>query len=64
MGKNFNKYLEKTKEKVKQGKNIKTCKCGAPAGRIAPCPYDADINNKTVLCNCCDNCRDECRADI
>lgn len=28
------------------------------------CPYDADVNNEDVECNCCSGCRRSCADDI
>jgi hypothetical protein len=28
------------------------------------CPYQSEINGKTVMCTCCDACTHECLMDI
>jgi len=41
------------------------CKCGAVGGPEHSCPYDADINNNPVsMCNCCEQCTQNCCDDI
>ena len=28
------------------------------------CPYDAELGYGTKLCNCCEECREQCSQDI
>jgi hypothetical protein len=39
--------------------------CGKAATEDHTCPYAEDINNDSEsLCNCCDDCANECAMDI
>lgn len=38
-------------------------KCGQP-GEWDICPYAQDVEGKEEICDCCDDCRTECAADI
>ncbi len=43
------------------------CKCGKEFDELPlhTCPYQEDVNNDSEFtCNCCDECRQECRDDI
>lgn len=47
-----------------ENNNLIICdKCGKP-GEEDYCPYQEDVNNEQVVCNCCTQCRQECRDDI
>lgn len=53
-------------EGVEEGNNPQEyCKCGKETNSHSSCPYQADVHNdSTAMCNCCDDCRTECAADI
>ncbi len=34
------------------------------AAPLHECPYQSEINDKTVMCNCCRDCTQECMDDI
>lgn len=41
------------------------CKCGGPGEPDHSCPYAEDVHGDTTkVCNCCDECRNECIMDI
>jgi hypothetical protein len=43
------------------------CKCGKPGNDWDICPYDAELGDpdeEHELCNCCDDCRDTCSAEV
>lgn len=47
--------------------NLNTCStCSTPKPDNIPlhCPYQLDVNNKRVLCQCCEECRTQCAMDI
>ncbi len=42
-------------------------KCGKPIARadLHSCPFQADVHDDpTPVCNCCDDCAQECADDI
>jgi hypothetical protein len=45
---------------------MEMCKCGRnPASEPHTCPYAADVHDdEETLCNCCDECTQECADDI
>lgn len=48
-------------------KNESKCNsCGnAPAKKLHPCPFKVEVNDDDeTLCDCCDDCMDECAGDI
>lgn len=41
------------------------CSCGKyPGTELHTCPYGEEINNNFSLCNCCDECTQNCADDI
>tara|TARA_R100001244_G_C5153594_1_gene130071 strand:+ start:484 stop:627 length:144 start_codon:yes stop_codon:yes gene_type:complete len=41
------------------------CKCGEDGRGKHTCPYAEDIGGDyETLCNCCDECQDQCCMDI
>lgn len=40
------------------------CKCGKAGEPSHPCPYKQEINGSEAECNCCNECRRECRYDV
>ena len=39
--------------------------CGAEgAAQEGECPYQSEINETTLMCDCCEQCRHECAMDI
>lgn len=47
-------------------KNNKYCECGNP-GSTDPdqvCPYQEEVMGEMVPCTCCEECYNECLADI
>jgi hypothetical protein len=51
-------------EEVKSVVPDDTCKCGRDATELHRCPYKAEGNDSTTLCNCCDVCSQNCADDI
>jgi len=50
---------------IKTDVDVEKCACGNLANEEHTCPYNEDINNDSItLCNCCDDCIDECSGDI
>ncbi len=47
-------------------KNVSLCEsCEKhPARPLHTCPYAEEINNSSILCNCCEKCEHECCMDI
>lgn len=41
-------------------------KCGKPTEGLHGCPYASEINDDDdpEYCNCCEDCMDQCNADI
>lgn len=40
------------------------CVCGAEGKSLHTCPYAEEINGSHDLCNCCENCTQQCCDDI
>ena len=41
------------------------CKCGGVGQEDHVCPFAEDVHGDTqTLCNCCDDCQNECYMDI
>lgn len=41
------------------------CKCGKAPRDLHPCPFASDVyDDQESLCNCCDNCANDCAMDI
>ncbi len=40
------------------------CNEGLKSRDNKKCPFDDDVHEVIKYCNCCDNCRQECREDI
>lgn len=39
--------------------------CAHKAANPHPCPYQSDVNNNDEFqCECCEECTEECAADI
>lgn len=38
--------------------------CRGDGVRYRECPYANEIYNVATVCNCCDDCHDECLRDI
>ncbi len=47
-------------------KNIEFSRCIHELRLVEPepCPYAEEVNNEIVLCDCCEQCRDNCADDI
>lgn len=38
--------------------------CSNPGRELHSCPYDEELHDGTVQCNCCENCTEQCAMDI
>lgn len=61
--------MAKTPKNADGTRNHGTCKCGQPATKAAPCPYDAEMacgeaDAKIEWCKCCGDCRARCAEEV
>lgn len=55
-----------TRERVTQSVEKTTCPmCGKPGRHNHNCPYSSEIDgDDETMCNCCDECTDDCRDEV
>jgi len=59
---NLFRYME---EEITYEEEYTCDKCGKPGSSPHSCPYQSDVNeDNNFLCNCCDDCMQNCLDDI
>ena len=48
---------------MSEDQDVVLCECGNPS-EPDECPFDAELNDNTTICNCCDECIHECFMSI
>ncbi len=60
------KSLNKISDKQTKGRGKRNlCDCGKKGKKLHTCPYQEDIKGDSeTVCNCCDECEQNCMAEI